>query len=456
MESKSKFSIDMCNGPLLKKIIVFALPLMLSGCLQLLFNAADMIVAGRFAGSNALGAIGSTSSLIQLIINIFLGISTGVNVLIAMCIGANDKKNASEVSHTAVASSIILGIVVGVLGICAARPALELMKSPPEVIDNAVLYMRIYFIGTPMSLLYNFGSAILRATGDTKRPLYYLTLAGIINIIANLIFVIVFHLDVAGVAWATIISQTISGLLVLRCLMKTDDCYKIIFKKLKIHKDKFVKVLKIGLPAGIQSALFSISNVIIQTSVNTLGAAAVAGSAAGSNLEGFAYISMNSFHHTAMAFSGQNAGAQKFDRIKKVFLQCSILVIAVGLIVGLALLYFGTPLLKIYLPDDMKAVEYGLIRITIIFSTYFLCGFHEVIVGTLRGIGASIMPTLNSVFAICVLRIIWIATAFNAYKTFFVLFLSYPLSWGAAIIMQIICYALAMRKINKTNTIVNW
>lgn len=454
--NNSKFNIDMCNGPLLKKITIFALPLMLSGCLQLFFNAADMIVAGRFAGSNALGAVGSTSSLIQLIINIFLGISTGVNVLIAMCIGAGDRKNASEVSHTAVAASLFFGVIVGIVGILISRPALELMKSPPEVIDNAVIYMRIYFIGTPMSLLYNFGSAVLRATGDTKRPLYYLTLAGIINIIANIIFVVVFHLDVAGVAWATIISQTISALLVLRCLVYTDDCYKINLKKLKIYKDKFIKMLRIGLPAGIQSALFSISNVIIQTSVNSLGAAAVAGSAAGSNLEGFAYTAMNSFHHTAMAFSGQNAGAKKFDRIKKVFLLCSILVVAVGLTVGLILLYFGTPLLKIYLPKDMEAVQYGLMRISIIFSTYFLCGFHEVIVGTLRGVGASILPTLNSVFAICVLRIVWISTAFKATPTFFVLFLSYPLSWGAAIIMQLVCYWLVMRKIKQTNTIVNW
>ena len=456
MNSKSRYNIDMVNGPLLKKIILFSVPLMLSGCLQLFFNAADMVVAGQYAGSNALGAVGSTGSLIHLIVNIFMGVSTGVNVVLAMCIGANDRKNASDVSHTAIASSLVFGVMVGALGIAVARPALELMKAPPEVIDDAVRYMRIYFIGAPMLLLYNFGSAVLRAAGDTKRPLYYLTFAGVINIIANLIFVIYFNMGVAGVAWATVISETISALLVLRCVVKSDDCYKIEFKKLRIHKDKFNKILKIGIPAGIQSAMFNISNVLIQSSVNSLGAAAVAGSAAGSNLEGFAYTAMNSFHQTAMAFVGQNAGAKKFDRVKKIFGLCSLLVVVVGVVIGGVLLYFSTPLLKLYIPTDMDAIKYGLIRITVIFTTYWLCGLQEVIVGVLRGIGASVIPTLNSVFAICILRILWIATAFQVKNTMFVLFLSYPISWTVAIVMQMICYYFAMRKIKKTNSIINW
>ncbi len=448
--------MDMCNGPLLKKIIIFALPLMLSGFLQLFFNAADMVVAGQYAGSNALGAVGSTSSLINLIVNVFMGVSTGVNVILARCIGAGDKKNASEVSHTAIASSLIFGIIITLIGIIISRPALELMDSPPEVINDAVKYMRIYFLGAPMLLLYNFGSAILRASGDTKRPLYYLTFAGIINIAANLWFVIGLKMGVAGVALATIISEGISALLVLRCVVQTNECYKIQLKKLKVHKDKFKNILKVGLPAGIQSALFSISNVLIQSSVNSLGAAAVAGSAAAGNLEGFAYTAMNSFHHTAMAFTGQNSGAKNFDRVKKIFVQCGLLVLVVGAVMGSLLLFFGRTLLGIYIPDNPAAVELGLVRNTIIFTTYYLCGFNEVVVGVLRGIGASIMPTLNSVFAICVMRIAWIATAFQAKSTMFVLFLSYPISWALAIAMQLIVYFIAMKKIKKTNCIVNW
>ncbi len=456
MSSNSKYNVDMCNGPLLKKIIMFALPLMLSGFLQLFFNAADMVVAGRFAGSNALGAVGCTSSLIHLIVNLFMGVSTGVNVILARCIGAGDKKNASEVSHTAIATSIIFGVLVAAIGIIISRPALELMDSPPEVIDDAVKYMRIYFIGAPMLLMYNFGSALLRASGDTKRPLYYLTFAGVINVLANIWFVVGFKMGVSGVALATVISETISAILVLRCVIKTNECYKIYIKKLKVHKDKFKNILKVGLPAGIQSALFSISNVLIQSSVNSLGAAAVAGSAATGNLEGFAYTAMNSFHHTAMAFTGQNSGAKKFDRVKKIFVQCGLLVIAVGAVMSGLLLFFGRTLLGIYIPDNPAAVELGLVRNTIIFTTYYICGFNEVIVGVLRGIGASIMPTLNSVFAICVMRIAWIATAFQVKSTMFVLFLSYPISWSLAIIMQMIVYFLAMKKIKKTNCIVNW
>ncbi|MDD4689535.1 MAG: MATE family efflux transporter [Eubacteriales bacterium] len=454
--SNSKYNIDMSNGPLLKKIIIFSLPLMLSGCLQLFFNAADMIVAGQYAGRNALGAVGSTSSLINLIVNVFMGISTGVNVIIALCIGAKDKKNASEVAHTAVASSIIFGVLVGVIGFASAKPALTLMKCPPEVIGGAVTYMRIYFIGAPALLFYNFGSAILRAAGDTKRPLYYLSLAGVINIIVNLIFVINFHMGVAGVAWATVISETISAILVLRCLMKSDDIYKIELKKIMIHTDKFKRIIKVGLPAGIQSALFSISNVLIQSSVNSLGAAAVAGSAASGNLEGFVYTAMNSFHHTAMAFTGQNAGAKKFDRVRKILLLCSGLVIVIGVVLAGLFLLFKNPLLKLYIPDDPEAIKYGITRLTVIFATYYLCGLNEVIVGVLRGIGASLMPTLNSVFAICILRIIWVTTVFSAYGTMTALFVSYPVSWTVAIIMQLACYFLAMRKIKRTNALVNW
>ena len=329
MKAKS-YEIDMCNGPLTGKLLRFAIPLMFSGILQLLFNAADIIVAGRFAGHQALAAVGSTSSLINLLVNVFIGLSVGTNVLCANYIGAKQEKAVSETVHTSVLLSLICGVILIFIGVLLARPLLTLMGTPEDVLNQATLYMRIYFVGMPATMLYNFGAAILRAVGDTKRPLYFLFASGVVNVILNLIFVIVFHLGVAGVAIATVISQCISALLVLRCLIHEEGMYRLHLNKLKIHKNRLILMIRIGLPAGMQGAIFSISNVLIQSSVNSFGSVAMAGNTAASNIEGFIYTAMNAFHQTSISFTSQNYGAGKKKRITRILIQCEILVFIVG------------------------------------------------------------------------------------------------------------------------------
>ncbi|MBQ3905845.1 MAG: MATE family efflux transporter, partial [Lachnospiraceae bacterium] len=347
-KKKKSYEIDMCNGPLLGKIVVFYLPLMLSGVLQLLFNAADIIVVGQFAGDEALAAVGSTSSLINLLVNIFIGLSVGTNVLVARYFGAGQKKELSEMVHTSVLTALVSGVFLIFVGFFIARPALTLMGVPEDVIDMSILYIRIYFAGMPVMMAYNFGSAILRAVGDTKRPLYYLLTAGVVNVVLNLIFVIVFQMSVAGVALATVISQGLSAYLVLRCLMKTESDYQLVLSKLHINWDKLLKMIAIGIPAGLQGSLFSISNVLIQSSVNSFGKIVMAGNTAASNIEGFVYTSMNALYQTSISFTGQNYGAKKFDRIGKILVICQVLVIGVGLILGNGAYLFGGTLLKLY------------------------------------------------------------------------------------------------------------
>lgn len=442
-ESESKkYEIDMCNGPLLGKILIFYIPLMLSGVLQLLFNAADIVVVGRYAGSNSLAAVGSTSSLINLLVNLFIGLSVGANVLVARFYGAGKQKELSEMVHTAVLTSIISGCVLIVLGIALSEPALRLMDTPDDVIGQSVLYMRIYFVGMPFMMAYNFGSAILRAVGDTRRPLYYLLAAGVINVILNLIFVIVFHIGVAGVAIATVISQGVSSALVLRCLMLTDGVYKLDIKQLKIVPDKLVKMLQIGLPAGLQGSLFSISNVLIQSSVNSFGSVAMAGNTAASNIEGFVYTAMNAFHQTAISFTGQNYGAHKIKRIGKILLICQVSVIIVGLLLGNAAYFFSGTLLQLYAPDDMEVITYGTLRLSIICVTYCLCGMMDVMVGSLRGMGYSIMPMLVSLTGACLFRVVWIYTVFQSYRTLKCLYYSYPISWALTFTVHLICFGV--------------
>lgn len=432
----------MCNGPLLGKILIFYIPLMLSGVLQLLFNAADIVVVGRYAGSNSLAAVGSTSSLINLLVNLFIGLSVGANVLVARFYGAGKQKELSEMVHTAVLTSIVSGCVLIVLGIALSEPALRLMDTPDDVIGQSVLYMRIYFVGMPFMMAYNFGSAILRAVGDTRRPLYYLLAAGVINVILNLIFVIVFQIGVAGVAIATVISQGVSSALVLRCLMLTDGVYKLDIKQLKIVPDKLVKMLQIGLPAGLQGSLFSISNVLIQSSVNSFGSVAMAGNTAASNIEGFVYTAMNAFHQTAISFTGQNYGAHKIKRIGKILLICQVSVIIVGLLLGNAAYFFSGTLLQLYAPDDMEVIAYGTLRLSIICVTYCLCGMMDVMVGSLRGMGYSIMPMLVSLTGACLFRVVWIYTVFQSYRTLKCLYYSYPISWALTFTVHLICFGV--------------
>lgn len=441
-----KYEIDMCHGPLLGKILVFYIPLMLSGILQLLFNAADIIVVGQFAGNESLAAVGSTGALINLIINLFIGLSVGANVLVARYYGANQQTELKEMVQTAIATSVISGILLVVVGFFVAKPALTLMGTPDDVIGQSVLYMRIYFAGMPFMMAYNFGAAVLRAVGDTKRPLYYLLIAGIVNVILNLIFVIYFSMHVAGVATATVISQAISAVLVIRCLLKTDSVYKLELKGIRISMDKLGKMFKIGLPAGVQGALFSISNVLIQSSVNSFGSVAMAGNTAGSNIEGFVYTSMNAFYQSAISFCGQNYGAKEYKRVGKALFICEVLVILVGLLLGNGAYLAGGTLLKLY-SSDPEVISYGILRMRYISVIYFLCGMMDVMVGGLRGIGYSIMPMLVSLTGACLFRIVWIYTVFQEVRTLPCLYISYPISWILTFSVHLICFLIVYKKL---------
>ncbi|MCM1044889.1 MAG: MATE family efflux transporter [Candidatus Gastranaerophilales bacterium] len=441
----SKYEIDMCNGPLVGKILLFYFPLMLSGVLQLLFNAADIVVVGRFAGSDSLAAVGSTSSLINLLVNLFIGLSVGANVLVARFYGANQEKELADIVHTAVLTSIVSGCILIILGVFLAEPALKLMGTPEDVIDKSILYMRIYFVGMPFMMAYNFGSAILRAIGDTRRPLYFLLAAGVINVVLNLFFVIQFSMGVAGVALATVISQAVSAALVLRCLIKSDGAYRLDLKQLKIVPDKLVKMIQIGVPAGLQGALFSISNVLIQSSVNSFGSIAMAGNTAASNIEGFVYTSMNAFHQSAISFTGQNYGARKIKRIGKILLICEVAVMIVGLALGMTAYLFSGTLLQLY-STDAEVIVYGTLRLSIICTTYCLCGMMDVIVGSLRGMGYAIMPMLVSLTGACLFRVVWIYTVFRVYRTLECLYYSYPISWALTFAVHLVCFAVVYRR----------
>lgn len=442
--SSKKYEMDMCNGPLLGKIILYSVPLMLSGILQLLFNAADIVVVGRFAGNHALAAVGSTSSLINLLVNLFIGLSVGANVLVARFYGGGKDRDISETVHTAVLTALAGGLLLVFVGFFLSRPLLELMGTPEDVLSHAVLYMRIYFAGMPVMLLYNYGSSVLRAVGDTKRPLYYLFIAGIVNVILNLIFVINFHMGVAGVALATVISQVISAVLIVRCLMHSDSSYKIEFSKLRFSKDKFLKMMQIGIPAGLQGSIFSISNVLIQSSVNSFGSVAMAGNTAAANIEGFVYTAMNALHQTALSFTGQNIGARKNRRVYHVLGICLGLVTVVGLVLGNGAYFFGQQLLEIYSPDA-RVAEFGLVRLSVICTTYFLCGLMDVMVGILRGMGYAIMPMIVSLTGACGLRVVWVFTVFAAHRSLFVLYLSYPVTWLVTFLAHVVCF-LVVRK----------
>ena len=450
-KNTAKYEMDMCSGPFVGKILIFYIPLMLSSVLQLLFNAADIVVVGRFAGNEALAAVGSTSSLINLLVNFFIGLSIGANVLVARFYGAGQKKELSEMVHTSIMTALISGVILVFAGILVAGPALRAMGTPEDVIDKSILYMRIYFIGMPFTMAYNFGAAILRAIGDTKRPLYYLLGAGVVNVGLNLVFVIVFSLSVAGVALATVISQGISAALVLRCLVVSDADYQLRMKELCIKKDKLLKMMQIGLPAGLQSSLFSISNVLIQSSVNSFGSIAMAGNTAASNIEGFVYISMNAFSQTIISFTGQNYGAKQYKNIGKLLLICQGMVIAVGLVLG-NLAYFGSGILLQIYSSDAEVIQYGILRMSVICTTYCLCGMMDVMVGCLRGMGYSVMPMLVSLTGACLFRIVWIYTVFRSVHSLWCLYVSYPISWFLTFVAHVICFAVVYRRMMKEQT----
>ena len=449
---KKSYEIDMCDGPLLSKILLFSVPLMMSGILQLLFNAADIIVVGRFAGSSALAAVGSTSSLINLLINVFVGLSVGVNVLVAKYYGGQREKDMSETVHTAVLTSLLSGLFLVILGGIAARPLLHLMGTPDDVLDQAVLYMRIYFLGMPVLMVYNFGAAILRAIGDTRRPLYFLFMAGVVNVALNLFFVIGLGMGVDGVGWATVISEHVSALLVLKSLMEAPGALKLNLKELRIHPKKLKRIVKIGLPAGMQGAIFSISNVLIQSSVNSFGSIAMAGNTASANIEGFVYTAMNAVYQTNLSFTSQNLGGRKYSRINRIMYICLAVVTVVGITLGITDVLAGDLLLGIY-SSDAQVLRYGMLRLEIICGTYFLCGIMDCMVGSLRGLGYSVIPMFVSLTGACGFRVLWVFTVFAAYRSLDVLYLSYPVSWAITAIAHMITFRKIRRKIPRQDAV---
>lgn len=446
---RRKSEINMTEGPLFGKILRFAFPLMLSGILQLLYNAADTIVVGRFAenGQTALAAVGSTGALTNLIVNLFIGLSVGTSVAVSHALGARNEHDVHKIVHTSILTSIIGGVIVSFIGIGLARPLLMLMDTPDTVIRYSTLYMRIIFCGMPAQMLYNYGAAILRAKGDTKRPLLILSLTGIVNVLLNMVLVIGLHLDVAGVAIATITSQYLSAIMSTVFLIRDTGVCHLDLRKLHIDRRSFLRILRIGIPAGVQGMAFSISNVLIQSSVNSFGESAMAGNTAGSNLDGFIYIALNALYHAALTFTGQNVGAKKWKRLNIVMLDCLLVVIVVGLIMGFGIYWFGEPLLGIYAPDAPEVVEWGMIRLQYMATTYFLCGVMEVGCGMLRGIGQSLTSMLISLTGTCALRVVWIYTVFAVYHTLPVLYLSYPITWMITSAVNLLCYMIAKRRL---------
>ncbi len=440
--------LDMCNGPLFSKILIFALPIMAMNMLQLLFNAADMVVVGRFSGSEALGAVGATGSLINLIVNLFMGLSVGTSVIMAQDYGAGKPIEISRSVHTSISISIIAGIIVMAAGLILCEPLLNIMGTPEDIIHLSVLYMKIYFLGLPASMVYNFCAAILRAIGDSRRPMNFLIFSGIVNVMLNLLFVIVLNMSVKGVAWATVISQYLSMLLVLNCLYKTDRAIRFTPQKLCIDRQKLKEILKIGLPAGMQSMLFSISNVLIQSAVNSFGSVMVAASSAAGNIEGFVGTTMNAYYNAAITFTGQNMGAKKYDRIDTIAKICTILIFATWIILGGAVLLFGRSLLSLY-TSNPEVIELGFLRMKVMMAAYFTCGTMNVFPGLTRGMGYSILPMLCTLVGACLMRIVWLATVFTWYPTVVVLFLCYPVSWALAGLGQVGSFFYARRQIRK-------
>lgn len=439
------YEMDMCSGPLLSKIIRFSIPLMLSGILQLLFNAADVMVVGQFSGNHALAAVGSTSSLINLLVNLFIGLSVGSSVMTGRYYGSNDLNALRETVHTAMLTAAVGGVVMIFVGIIFAEPLLVMMGTPDNVIEHSVLYMRIYFIGMPFFVVYNFGSAILRAVGDTKRPLFFLIISGVVNVLFNLLFVIVFNMGVAGVATATVISQAISAVLVLICLVKSEGPYRLYFSELRIYKDKLLEMMRIGLPAGIQGTVISASNVLIQSSINSFGDLAMAGNTSAANIDGFLYVTVNAITQTALSFTSQNMGAKQLKRIDRVVTVCIIISVSLGTILGIGSRLLGEFLVGIFSPDA-EVIAFGIQRLSIVAVTYGLCGMMDIFPGCMRGMGCSLVPTIISIIGTCLFRVIWIYTAFEADPTLTTLYLSYPVSWLITIIMQAVCFFIIRKR----------
>ena len=457
---RTKREVDMLNGPLFGKIMVFAFSIMLTNVLQLLYNAADLMIIGQFSESGtAVAAVGATATIVNLILNLFIGLSVGVSVLVAKGYGTGNREDTQKAVHTAMLLALISGFIVLAVGLVLSKSFLGWLNTSPAIIDQSALYLKLYFLGAPFNLVYNFGAAILRATGDAKRPLYFLSLSGLVNVILNFIFVYFFHMDVAGVALATVASQILSSVLIVMSLRRQEGMCRLYIKKLHIYKDSLIKIIQIGFPASIQNTLFAISSMLIQSSINSFDlpfveqgiAPYTSGSAAASTIDSFLYTSLNSFLHASMNFTGQNYAAGKYNRVRKVLSTCILAAFCTGVVFGSIILIFGKPLLSIYVPGDELAITYGYQRLLVLCPTYFFCGIMEALVGQLRGLGKSLVPMLISVVGICGFRAFWIYTIFAINHNWSVLFLSYPVSWILTSVVQYICYHVIQKKMPKTD-----
>jgi putative MATE family efflux protein len=441
---ENRHEVDMSEGRLLPKLLLFSLPLMLTNMLQLAFNTADLIIVGRYAGENSLAAVGSNTALVMLVVCILAGIGIGVNVLVSRYFGAKDEKSLRETVQTAAIVAITGGILVGLSGALLANPLLKLMGTPNEVLPLAALYLRIYFSGMPVIVLYNFASAVLRAVGDTKRPLYFLALAGVLNVILNFIFVVYFHLDVAGVALATVLSQCVSAALSLRCLIKSDHIYRLDLRGIRFSKKQFVQLMRFGLPAGIQGSFFSISNITIQSAINSFGAIVMAGNSAGVSIEGFLFVAQDAVTQAALTSVSQNVGARKYDRTKKAVLNCTLLELIISVVLSCGIILFRHQLIGIY-TTDQAAITAGATRLMINGIIYFMNGLMNMMSGVLRGYGYGILPSVVALLGVCAFRIIWVYTVFAWNPSLSTLYISYPVSWTITSAALFICY-FALRK----------
>ena len=442
-------NIDMINDRLSTSIIRYTVPIILTGLLQLLFNAADLVIVGRFCGSICVAAVSATGAITNLIVNLFIGLSVGASVTVAHSLGGRNDEETHRTVHTAFATALTGGVILTIIGVVFSRTFLIWMNTPDNVLPLSTVYMRIYLGGIIFSMIYNFCASILRASGDSKTPLVYLTVSGVINVVLNVIFVTVFHMNVDGVALATTLSQGVAAVLVTRALMKRTDACRLILKKVRFYKKQLLKIIRIGLPAGIQGSMFSISNVIIQSSVNSFNSDAImSGNGAASNLEGFVFVVMNSLHQTAVNYIGQNAGAHRFDRIKKIYVTCLGYVAIAGAAASLSILLFGRQLLSVYITDSQEAIDYGLVRLTYVMLPYFLCGLMDVSTGALRGLGSSFVPMVITVLGVCGIRIAWIYTIFQIpqYHTPECLYLSYFISWATTFIVQTVAFTIVYKK----------
>ena len=446
---------NMLEGPLLRNIIIFTIPVIFTGVLQLLFHTADLMIVGRFCGSVSVAAVGATAAITNLLINLFIGLSIGAGVNVAHALGARDEEEVHRLVHTAVPTALLTGLVLSGIGISAAEFLLRRMGTPENVLPLSMTYMQICFVGMPVSMLYNFCASILRAAGDTRSPLVYLTVAGVINVVLNILFVTRFDLNVAGVALATIISQAVSATLGVRALMRRTDACHFEWKRMRIYGAQLGKMIRIGLPAGVQGAMFAISNVIIQSSINSFGPALMSGNAAAANLEDFVHISMNAFHQTAVNFIGQNVGARQYKRVNKIYGLCLINVAVVGLVLGIGLYLLGEPLLRIYITDSEEAIQYGITKLLYVSTPYFVLGLMDVSTGALRGLGASLTPMLISILGVCGVRILWIYTVFQIpqYHTPECLFLAYVISWSVTLCVQIVAYRILYKRVTQNQAI---